>query len=215
MSIVIAVVSSGFRENNASIALITKVVREVDKKRDPSEWRKAYKGDILNSGDGIRTHEQSLAIIKFKDNSILRVREQSTLKINEATTGKTVGVEDGRVGFEIQKQNENMPFKFTSPTSVASIRGTEGMLSAGSENDTLIILAGLVTFSNKVSNKDVDVGEGYIGFSGKDGSVSSRKATDQEISAARNALLSNSVNELNLELKDSKGNKKELKIRYK
>ncbi len=67
---------------------------------------------------------------------------------------------------------------------------------------------------NNFSKNNVDVPAGYIGFSRSDGFVSSRKATGQELADADNAATSNTVNELNLELKDSKGNKKELKLKF-
>ena len=210
-----AMLNYGFRAENSVVALVTKVIEDVTKKTQSTEWNKATKGDILNTGDAVRTGSKSLAIIKFTtDNSILRVRELSLVKLNGDGSSKNVELQNGGFGFEIQKQKENAQFKFTSPTSVASIRGTRGKMSSGESGDTLIVTEGLVNLKNTISNKDIDVGAGSVGVSTPDGSISSRKATPQEMADA-NSAVGNNENKLNIELKDSKGNKKELKIEYK
>jgi hypothetical protein len=66
-----------------------------------------------------------------------------------------------------------------------------------------------------VSNRDVDVSAGELGVSNQDGSISAREATPQELADANKLATGGSTNELKLELKDSQGNKKELKLRYK
>jgi hypothetical protein len=207
-------------ENNASVALITKIVQVVDRKPGQDEWIKAETSDLLNSGDGVRTGLRSLAIVKFIDNSIVRVRPQSEVAIlGETNTpgslSKNVRLLRGAFGFDVRKQHANERFQLTSPTSVASIRGTKGKLSGSDGNDTLIVTEGLVAFRNVPSDKSVDIPAGYIGFSGRDGSLTSRKATDEELADANYAATGGSVNELNLELKDSHGNKKELKLKFK
>jgi hypothetical protein len=121
----------------------------------------------------------------------------------------------GAFGFEVKKQKQNEQFQLTSPTSVASIRGTKGKMSGGLGNDTLVVTEGLVNFKNNSSGNDVDVAAGFIGFSLQDGTITSRKATTQELADANNAATGGSSHDLNLELKDSQGNKKDLKIRYK
>ena len=70
------------------------------------------------------------------------------------------------------------------------------------------------SLKNMVSNKDIDVPAGYIGFSNDDGSLSSRLATADELADANAAATGGTQNELNLELKDTKGNRKELKLKY-
>jgi hypothetical protein len=208
----------GFRLPSPTIALITKIIPEVSKKSVSTDWGKATKGEMLVSGDQVRTEKSSLAIIKFLDNSIVRVRELSDLTINGEVNGgkftKSVRLGGGAVGFEVRKQIDEQ-FRLTSPTSVASIRGTKGKWSGGHGNDTLVVIEGLVNLRNLNSNKDVDVGEGNIGFSNEDGSVTSRQATAEELADAGNAVTTGSTNELKLEFKDPQGNKKQLKLKYK
>jgi len=59
------------------------------------------------------------------------------------------------------------------------------------------------------------VPEGSIGFSNADGSISSRPANDSELADANNAADGGTSHEMKLELKDSKGNKKDLKLKFK
>jgi len=211
-------VIAGFRPNSPpTLALIMKVIPDVTKKTSASDWGAAGKSDQLVAGDQVRTGKHALAVLKFLDRSIVRVREQSQITIgSEAATMpiKVVQLGSGAVGFDIKKQIDQQ-FRFTSPTSVASIRGTKGKWSGGLGNDTLVVTEGLVNLKNQPSDKNIDVPAGYIGFSGQDGSLSSRLATAQELADATSAATTGgSPNELNLEMRDSNGNKKDLKIKF-
>jgi hypothetical protein len=211
--------SYGLRPTAIPVALIMKVIPDVTRKSVSVDWIAAKKSESLTSGDSVRTGKKALAVIKFMDNSIVRVREQSEVTINgEKTDGKytkTVDMNNGSFGFEVKKQKKDEQFRLTSPTSVASIRGTKGKLSRGHGNDTLVVTEGLVNLKNKFSNKEIDVAAGFIGFSNEDGSLSMREATNQELSDASSAATGGSTNELNLKMKDTKGNTKDLKIKFK
>jgi ferric-dicitrate binding protein FerR (iron transport regulator) len=204
----------------ATIAVVSKVVADVTKKIGSSDWSKAQKGDPLASGDFMRTGDKSIAVVKFKDNSIIRIRENSELKIQGEVRGdafsKSVDLNRGVIGFEIQKQ-ENEQFTFTSPTSVASIRGTRGLLESSSITDVLVVLDGLVNLRNLLSNTEMDVGAGQTGMSRPNGTVEVRNSTQQERDRAAMALRAGDEGmqkELKIEMRDPQGNKKDLKIRY-
>lgn len=218
LAFIIIIGAYGFISNTMSLAIVTKTIKSVTKKAATTDWANVVKGEFLMAGDQLKTGKKSLAIVKFADNSILRVREQSQLTVlGEGAKGsmiKSAHLTGGGIGFDVKKQ-QNEQFRLTSPTSVASIRGTRGKWSGGRGYDTLIVLEGLVNLRNLISNKDVDVFLGFIGFSNEDGSISTREATDDELADADQALSNGAMNELKLELKDQKGNKKELKLRYK
>src|SRR5712692_8112497 len=169
--LMVAVVFMGASSSSgpiAMIALVSKVVQDVTKKTLSTDWAKAQKGDLLASGDEVKTGEKSIAVVKFKDNSILRLREKAELKVQGETTGdafsKSVYVNRGQVGFEVQKR-ENQKFTFTSPTSVASIRGTKGMLETTTAGDELIVTEGVVNLLNQKSNNSRNVAAGQTGSS--------------------------------------------------
>jgi len=215
---------SGFAPpaGESTIALAVKVIHDVSRKPAALDWTTAKKGDFLYSGDQIRTGERSIAIVKFKDNSMLRVRESSELKLfgeqKEGVFSKTVSVTQGEFSFDIEKQKGNEKFTFSSPTSVAAIRGTRGTMHRGSLGDKVVVLDGLVNLLNSLSNKNVDVNSGETGESNDDGTIFTRKSTPDEINAAREAIDAGRGNgksrQFDIELKDKDNNKKKLRIKY-
>lgn len=205
---------------NGSVALVSKVILDVSRKESEKEWETAKRGETLSTGDKVRTGEKSLAIIKFKDNSLVRVRERSELtvtgEVHRGAFSKSVNVDKGVVGFNIRTQRPDEEFRFTSPTSVASIRGTEGQFISGAVADTLTVVEGLVRLTNKVSSRFVDVGAGFTGISSPDGTVATRPATSAEQQAAvESSKISDQENRLEFEFRDGQGNRKILRIEYK
>jgi hypothetical protein len=205
--------------NDTPIALVSKVILDVASKESGKEWQPAKRGETLSSGGRVKTGEKSVAIIKFKDNSMLRIREKSEVVVggtqNGSSFSKSTELERGVLGFNIKKQQKGEEFRFSSPTSVASIRGTSGQLGAEDSVDKLIVLEGLVRFTNKVSSQSVDIDGGYTGLSYRDGKVQRRPSTPEEkLSAELAARLGDKENRLDIELNDGRGNKKEIEIKF-
>jgi len=203
----------------SSVALVSRVVLDVTKKQADKEWQKAARGETLTTGDRVKTGEKSLALIKFKDNSLVRVRERSELTVAGEMDGsafsKSVNVEKGVVGFNIRRQQPDEEFRFTSPTSVASIRGTGGQFSASGTSDTLIVVEGVVRLTNKFSSQYVDVQAGFTGISKVDGTVETRPSSPEERQTAiESSRLSEQDNRLEFEFQDGQGNRKQLRIDY-
>lgn len=125
------------------VALITKVVQDVQVKTDDKDWAQAKQAQLLESGNEVKTGKKSLALIKFTDNSLLRVVENTSLKIyadKKAATkdiSKNTHVDKGELGFEVKKQQDE-EFKFTTPTMVASIRGTSGTVEVYDDGTSLL-----------------------------------------------------------------------------
>lgn len=217
-ALLLGAAGAGFAPPGATMALITKTVRDVSMRNEAADWSSAGKGDVVKTGDRVRTGVQSLAILKFSDRSIVRVREQSEIAVTTAADGgaavRSIDGAQGSYGFDVQKQRENERFRFTSPTSVASIRGTMGTWSSGAGGDTLVLPEGLVNLLNRISDRNIDVPAGYIAFSNADGSLTMRPATDAELAAARRSATGGDPKELDIRLRDGDGEEKELKIRY-
>jgi hypothetical protein len=167
-------------------AVIIKVVRDV-KKSTTRGWQEAVTPDRLRSGQQVRTDANSVALIKFADNSKLLVREKSIVEIKGTVQGReildrNVHMTQGRIAFNVQK-GEREQFRFSSPISVASIRGTEGSFSHTSP-DTLVIVRGLATLINLISNQSQDVGNNQTGTSDSDGNLNVRASTHYELDNA-------------------------------
>jgi len=165
------------------VAVVMKVVKEVNLKKEGADWATAKIGQPLKTGDEVKTGDKSLALIKFTDNSLIRVRENSSLKIfadkNNKTISKNTYIEKGRVGFEVAKQ-ENEDFKFTTPTMVASIRGTEGFFDVFPDGASLLVVArGLIEVLGTLGNKDGgNVGAGQYVMYNNNGDMTLGDATE-------------------------------------
>lgn len=165
----------------STVALFLVIKNRVEKKQTDQSWKTAKKGEVIYGGDMVRTQKQSFTLIKFTDASTLRMGPDAEVQIFGKNLPETANVSGGDVGFKMQKR-ENNPFEFTTPTSVASIRGTQGLLVVQLDGtDFLTIIEGLVRFSNKFSHDTVDVGAGETGVSSRNGNISVHKSTQADL----------------------------------
>jgi hypothetical protein len=142
-------------ETKELIALIKKVFNNVAyrlSEEDP-EWKEAKIGLPLSDGNELRTGSKSLAVVIFKDGSgILRVRENSILHIYGTSENRKLNkdafIQRGMIGFDVNKQSEGEEFRFTTPTVVASIRGTNGFLEFDEDSTfTMSLESGMADLS--------------------------------------------------------------------
>lgn len=204
----------------SSLALVSKIIQRVLRQQDGKDWVDAKRGETLGAGDKIRTGQSSLAVIKFKDNSMLRIRELSELTIegenNNGVFFKSVEIEKGAVGFNIRKQGEGEEFRFSSPTSVASIRGTGGQFLLADSADLLVVIEGVVLYTNQISRESLEVRAGFTGVSRKDGTIVTRPSTDEEQrEAIESSRQTDRENEFEFDLRDNQGNRRKLRIEFK
>lgn len=142
----------------ASVGVLTKIIQQVDfKAAETDSWDEAELGSIMNNGDEIKTGSRSLALIKFLDNSLLRLRENSIVTLygtkEESKLNKNAVIQQGRVGFEVTPQDDQ-EFKFTTPTAVASIRGTTGFFEVPIDGSFLLFVKeGLVDVESLVGTQ--------------------------------------------------------------
>ncbi len=140
---------AGDPPDGSTVALVKKIVKDVTyKKSGQSDWEVAKTGTPLSDGGQVKTGANSLALVLFTDGSgLLRVRENTVLNIYGTKDGKKMNkntfIEKGRLGFEVNKQEDD-EFKFTTPTAVASIRGTAGLFKVDSLGTTLVGIEGLI-----------------------------------------------------------------------
>jgi hypothetical protein len=178
------IIDVSFAQKKKPVATIFKPVGNVDFKTGDNDWVKAKPATPLVAGDIVRTQENSFAIVKFLENSVLRVQEKSEVTISgEIAKGgfsKNVYLQRGELGFQVKKR-PNEKFEFSTPTSVASIRGTGGLLIAGQDsNDVLILGTGLVDFKNLISNTNLNVKGGQTAYSMSDGTIKVEDSTPEE-----------------------------------
>jgi hypothetical protein len=206
---------------DSGVAVVKKAVNDVKKESSDGKIERAEKSPSLFSNDKLITGRKAFALVKFaEDNSVLRVREQSVLTIKadgpRNSSLKEAFLDKGGIGFEITKQLNKQQFQLTSPTSVASIRGTKGKWCRSEHSDTLILIEGRVVLKNRLSGNEVEIEAGFIGVSNDDGTIEKRAATEEELTNAdRFASTDEKRRQLKIEMKDLKGNNKTLKLDYK
>jgi hypothetical protein len=171
-------------------AVIIKVVRDVNKATTVGRWEKAVLRDELRSGHKIRTDNKSLALIRFMDESKLIVRQKSIVEIQGEVRGKEILNRDihstrGTIWFAVKKSKSEQ-FRFSSPISVASIRGTQGTYLAESDSmNKLIITEGLANFTNLISNRTEKVAASQTGIADGRGGMTVRPSTQEEFRLGR------------------------------
>ena len=156
-------------------AYVIKVINNVATRTPATGWQKAVPLNTLKSGYELKTEKGSLAMILFADQSKLIIREKSIVMIKGEVKGKeivsrSVEMDHGDMIFNVKKA-ETEQFRFSSPTSVASIRGTQGDYNTGGSADSLTILEGLADYSNSFSGKKMHVGSGQTGIADSSGNL--------------------------------------------
>jgi Uncharacterized protein conserved in bacteria len=132
-------------------------------------------GTILSDGDKIRTGPSGFtAIIFIDDKSTLKVKDNSevviTGKRTAASISKKINMDEGTIRATVKKQNTD--FVIQTPTSVASVKGTDFWLVSDPETgDQIIGIEGIVGLVNNETGQEIDVSEGMSGSSTPDGNV--------------------------------------------
>ena len=132
-------------------------------------------GSILEDGDKIRTGKSGfVAIIFIDDKSILKIKENSEAVITGRRTAKDISkkinMDGGTIKASITKRN--VDFVIQTPTSVASVKGTEfWMVVDELLGDRVIGVEGQVSLVNTETGQEVIVTTGMTGNSTPDGQI--------------------------------------------
>ncbi|KAK3582518.1 hypothetical protein CHS0354_024067 [Potamilus streckersoni] len=165
-----------------AVKAINDVMRSESKKID---WKGIKRGDMFFSDDIIRTGENSFCLLSFIDGTMGKILEKTQVKIvltrdkgASKMSEKSAVLDFGKFSFNV-KNSPGEEFKFISPTSVASIKGTEGSYGAYEGGSFLAILEGKGELQSIDGNK-VFVNAGQIGTVSKRQAVV-RELTNEEI----------------------------------
>lgn len=166
------------------IALVTKIVKIVKQRNSlDEEFLESPKTPLPNGGQ-VRTEAKSLAVVNYYEGSLIRVRENSILNIYSKKEGKKLihdtNILKGTVQFEVKKQGED-EFKFTTPTAVASIRGTDGLIFSDSTVTRVFLESGelyIESITDPTKNGRIVGGEKVV--QNEDGSFTTSPLTNEE-----------------------------------
>jgi len=187
--VVLSLGQKGQQDKKDISAYIVKVIRDVNMKSPATGWQKAVPLSTLKSGYEVQTDKGSLAMILFADQSKLILREKSIVTIKGQVQGKeilsrSVHMDRGNMIFNVKKA-ETEQFRFSSPISVASIRGTTGGYVSGGYVDSLTISEGLADFTNSLSGRTGHVGTGHTGTADSSGNFNIHQAGNNTLNGIR------------------------------
>ncbi|MCF7808375.1 MAG: FecR family protein [Candidatus Marinimicrobia bacterium] len=135
---------------------------------------KAIMGTQLKNHDWIKTGKDGfIAIFFLDDKSQLKIKGDSEVEILAAVErgkiSKTISLDYGTVKATVTKQKGE--FRIATPTSVASVKGTEWWVQTDENGDIFIVIDGVVEVENLVSGVVQNVGQDQTATSNTDGSV--------------------------------------------
>ncbi|KAA3614903.1 MAG: hypothetical protein D8M58_10635 [Calditrichaeota bacterium] len=176
---------------------------------------KAKRGTRLTDGDKITTGKKGRMALKFiDDNSLVRVRPNSTLTINtkkeKSSVTKNIFVEVGSIFSRITKQKSS--FRVTTPTSVASVKGTAfWTLQKFKGGTTYFGEEGVVELTNDAGSALLKAGEtGSVTSKNSKPVVRKTKAGEKPSDGDDDV-----PDDFEFEFEDESGNKKVLKFKAK
>lgn len=177
------------------------------------------KGQKLFSGDTLSTDDKGYALVTFMDNSVAKVKPQSSLiiygdiKNNSKDMSTRVNLNSGEVFFEVAPQGSGS-FELGTSRSLASVKGTK---FGGKSTGYVWVTQGLVVVTALNSGETVSLFEKMYAQVDEDGNnVESGTLTEDEI-----AQLNSGYNTLDedlikktiiLKFKDANGQMKEFPV---
>tara|TARA_B100000315_G_scaffold223352_1_gene228069 strand:+ start:1020 stop:3899 length:2880 start_codon:yes stop_codon:yes gene_type:complete len=137
------------------VSVVNKVIGDLEKDRvaDPG-WKTAAWGDQLYNKDKVKTGDESFASLMFLDRTQMKIRENTVFSIEAERTGKKslsthLKVDKGDMWMKVPKTGSS--FRIETPTSVASVKGTEFSLLVEEDGTThLTVIEGTVEFMNEM-----------------------------------------------------------------
>tara|TARA_B100000287_G_scaffold60195_1_gene52697 strand:- start:730 stop:1401 length:672 start_codon:yes stop_codon:yes gene_type:complete len=149
------------------------------------DFKNLKPGTILSDGDKLRTGSSGfVAIIFIDDKSTLKLKENSEAVISGQRSAKSIAkkinMDIGTIRATVKKQNTD--FVIQTPTSVASVKGTDfWLITDPAEGDLIIGLEGIVGLTNNETGEEIDVTEGLSGISTPDGDLGVEESNSSSI----------------------------------
>ena len=205
--------------NANKIAVATKVKGLVELMPTGKKlFSKLKAGTILADGDKIRTGTSGfIAIIFIDDKSTLKLKGNSEAVITgqrtAASISKKINMDSGTIRATIKKQNSS--FVIQTPTSVASVKGTDfWLLTDPDKGDQVIGLEGIVSLKNIDTGQDVDVVQGMSGISTPDGDIGVEETEASSIPTDPSDSSEDGPSQFKIYLEGPNGTQKVMVIEY-
>ena len=213
ISVLIGIVAP---KENDLIAVTTKAKGDVSFRAwDSKDFIDLKPAKVLNDGDHIQTGSDGFgALVYLDDKSTIKIKENTNFDIigtrNKEGISKRLKIKAGIVKVKIQN-GEVDGFIIETPTSVATVKGTEFWLVTSSDGDQVFGLEGMVELKNIISDKIVTVGVNQTGTSLSTGNIDIATTNPAEVPTENEEQ---EINEFEIQFEGPNGNLKTMKIRY-
>lgn len=213
LSIGLGLLLSAFLFADDNVAVVLKVRKDV--RVTPTDQTRSVQGKrgmALQDGNKVETGKDSFCALKFVDDrSLLRIQENSSCiiegKKEQNKIEKNIFVQVGTFFADLFKPSSS--FKVTTPTSVASIKGTKFWVIHRNPT-TYVVTQGVIEIENDV-NKAL-VREGQTGFvQSRTSEIQVRLTTDGDIPSDSGQT---SSGQLDIGFQNSQGQEKTLRIKF-
>ncbi len=179
--VLLTLISVSFLYADTPIGLTLRMRGDISLARE-EETSELAEGEALLNEDVLTTYEESFAFIKFVDDgATLRLFENSVLTLNteqdDDKLNKNSFLQVGNIFTSVKRNTGEMTIE--TPTTVASVRGTEGFIVVSDDGTTLIIvLSGTFYVINKESGESTMVTGGNTCHSDGTGALDTYTTTD-------------------------------------
>ena len=176
-------------------------------------------GSPLSNQDKIKTGKNGyISLMYLDDKTVVKMLDNSDLTIMGDRSGnkinKSLDIKYGRVAANVKPQ-KGKEFRISTPTSVASVKGTEfAIQSDPSSGDSFTLIEGLIEVTNSVTGESTQVQEGETAISTPDGSLDVAETTSDDLEGFEEASMESPTQELRFEVEDENGNIKEILIKF-
>ena len=147
---------------NDPLAVVTKSSGSVNyKKFDTKNIKKPKMGMSIYNDDFFQTDKDGfVSFLYLDDATLIMMHKNSELymrgKVDSKAITKRVNVGTGSVRFDVKKQKDE-EFTVVTPTSVASVKGTDFFLNTDALGDNFYGFEGVVEVLNKESNTIINL----------------------------------------------------------
>jgi len=205
---------------SSKIAIAIKVKGKVSVIQKGSPEKQSLKpGTALSDQDKILTGKDGFAAIMYLDDkTVVKLLGNSDLTVAGNRTGgkinKSLDIKYGKIAASITPQKGN-EFRIVTPTSVASVKGTELTIASDpSTGDSFTLLEGLIEVTNSFTGETIEVEQGETAVSTPEGSLEVHETTTDDLAGFEDADVEIPTQELRFEVEDKDGNIKEIIIRF-
>ena len=176
-------------------------------------------GSPLSHQDKIKTGKNGfIALMYLDDKTVVKMLGNSDLTIMGDRSGnkinKSLDIKYGKIAANVKPQ-KGKEFRISTPTSVASVKGTEfAIQSDPSSGDSFTLIEGLIQVTNSITGESTQVQEGETAISTPDGSLDVAETTSDDLDGFEEASMELPTQELRFEVEDENGNIKEILIKF-